>query len=115
MLTTYNTSYGIELKPSIFTRFISWTSNQQENRLLWLGVSLAGHGCFLTPFTLGVIMIAGMQFALFMTALIAMAMTLVVNLAALPTKVTIPVLIVSVLIDLAVIATSVSLAVFNQG
>ncbi|MBO9573758.1 MAG: hypothetical protein J7497_16350 [Chitinophagaceae bacterium] len=27
---------------SIFSRFIAWCENQQENRFLWLGIALAG-------------------------------------------------------------------------
>ena len=96
---------------SVLKRFAAWTEGQQENRLLWLALALGGHGCVLTPLTiLLIVALTGMNLALFMAALAAMAMALVVNLAALPTKITIPVLFVSVLIDAAVIAAAVGMA-----
>jgi hypothetical protein len=80
-------------------RFINWATLQQENRLLWLGVALSAHGCILTPITVMVVLLSGGGFALFMVAMCAMALTLVTNLAAMPTKVTIPAFFISVLID----------------
>lgn len=90
-------------KSSLLERFLTWSQNQQENRFLWIGIALAGHGCALTPITLYFVILAGMNFTLFMLALGAMAMAVVVNLAALPTKVTIPVLLLSALVDVTVI------------
>ena len=80
-------------QPSLVGKFMSWCQDQQEDRLLWLGIALAGHGCVM----------AGLSFPLFMIALLAMTMALVANLAALPTKITIPVLFLGVLADAAVL------------
>src|SRR5215213_9295570 len=90
-------------KPAFFSAFINWCKNQQENRLLWLGVALTGHGCIITPITIMAILLAGNSLPLFIVALTAMGMALVTNLAALPTKITIPVFIFSILIDLGII------------
>jgi hypothetical protein len=113
MLSTFNQiiqpSLAYNAKTSLISRFSAWTSGQQNNRLMWLGLSIAGHGCFLTPLTVALVAFTGMNLALFMTATIGMAMTLIVNLAALPTKITIPVLILSVIIDVAVIMSAFSL------
>lgn len=98
-------------RPSLTKKIASWCEAQQENRLLWLGIALAGHGCAITPITLYFVFMAGMSFILFMVALAAMAMALVVNLAALPTKITIPVLVFSVILDIAVIIASIAIAV----
>lgn len=95
-------------KSSLLKRFLAWSENQQENRFLWIGIALAGHGCALTPVTLYFVVLAGVNFTLFMLALAAMAMAVVVNLAALPTKVTVPVLLLSALIDVAVIITALA-------
>lgn len=100
-------------RASLFSRFITWCEGQEENRLMWLAFALGGHGCVLTP--LAILMIAafgGMNLVLFMIALAAMAMALIVNLAAMPTKITIPVLFLSVLVDLVVIGTALGMA-FN--
>ena len=91
-------------QPTLFTKFINWCENQQENRILWIGLALGGHGCIITPLTIFAVVLAGNSLALFMTAVLAMAITLIVNLAAQPTKVTIPVFILTILIDLGVIA-----------
>jgi hypothetical protein len=98
-------------KASILKRFTAWTAAQQENRLLWLALALGEHGCVLTPLTiLLVVALTGLNLFLFMAALAAMAMALVVNLAALPTKITIPVFFIGILIDVAVIAAAVGMA-----
>ena len=101
-------------RTSIFKRFINWCDNQQENRLLWLGLALAGHGCILTPLTIFAVILAGTNIILFMAALVAMSMALVTNLAALPTKYTIPIFLFSILVDLGIIIACMSMG-FNPG
>ena len=90
-------------KPSLFTQFITWSEGQQNNRLLWLGITLTGHGCILTPLTVMAVLLAGTNLFLFILALVAMTMSLVTNLAALPTKITIPVFILSIFIDIGIL------------
>ena len=99
-------------KPSIFTSFINWCNGQQHNRLLWLGIALLGHGSILTPLTVMAALLAGTNLVLFTLGTAAMAMVLVVNLAALPTKITIPVFILSLFIDLGIIIASAAIG-FN--
>ena len=96
-------------KESAWTRFINWCKDQQENRLLWLGIALAGHGCILTPITVMIVLFGGLNFPLFMLAMIAMGMSLVTNLAAMPTKVTIPVFILSIVIDIAIVVSAIAM------
>lgn len=86
---------------------MQWCDGQQKNRLLWLGVALAAHGCILTPITIMAVLLAGTNLFLFILALVAMGLSLVTNLAAMPTRITIPVFIFSVLIDLAIIISCV--------
>lgn len=110
--STVQSSYVIPAKGnSLFSRFIQWSDAQQESRLFWLALALGGFGCVLTPLTiLLIVALTGMNLVLFMTAMAAMAISLIVNLAALPTKITIPVLLVSVLVNLLVIAIAVSMS-----
>jgi hypothetical protein len=96
--------------PSIFKRFITWAEGQQENRLLWLGIALTAHASFLTPFTAMAVMFGGNVFPLFMATIAGMAMALVPNLAALPTKITIPAFILSIVLDVAIVLTALSMA-----
>ena len=98
--------------PSIFSKFISWCSGQEKNRLGWLGAILAIHGCALTPITLFAVVLTGTNFALYIATLVAMGMAVVTNLAAMPTKVTIPVFFLSILIEVAIIIMALS-AGFN--
>ena len=88
---------------SLFTRFLNWCNNQNENRYGWLGVAVASHGCLFTPLTMFAIIMSGNNIVLWLFAIIAMMMTLVTNLAALPTKITIPVFLFSVLLDVTVV------------
>jgi hypothetical protein len=87
----------------LFTRFMNWCKGQDENRFLWVGIALAGHGCILTPLTVMAVLMAGTNMFLFMLCIISMGMALVTNLAAMPTRITIPVFALSVLINIAVL------------
>lgn len=98
---------------SIMSRFFSWVSRQEENRLTWLAIALVVHGCVITPFTVITVMATTQNFALFMTAMAAMTMTLVTNLAALPARITIPSFFLSVIIDLVIVAVSFSTFIMN--
>jgi hypothetical protein len=96
-------------KVSLFKRFMNYCKGQENNRLLWLGIALAAHGCVLTPITLMAVLMAGTNMALFMLALIAMGLSVVTNLAAMPTRVTIPVFVFSILIDIAGIIAAIAI------
>ena len=111
---TLHTTYSYQQKnTSVVKRFFQWTGQQQKNSLAWVAIGLAGHGCVITPITLYAVFAAGMHLPLFMLALAAMAMTLVVNLAALPTKITIPVFFLSILLDIAVVISAITLSISN--
>jgi hypothetical protein len=97
---------------SLIGRFFDWSKTQEERRLLWLGVALSAHGCVLTPLTVLAVVLAGASLPMLVIALVAMMMSLVTNLAAMPTRITIPVFVLSVLIDLTLIITSLAIG-FN--
>jgi hypothetical protein len=110
MQPSYARSYTqTAIRSSLWTRFITWCKDEEKNRFVWLGVALAGHGCFITPLALFVIMLTGNSMLFLSFAIAAMGMTLIANLAALPTKITIPVFLFSILLDLVVIITSLSM------
>ncbi|MCS3800628.1 hypothetical protein [Niastella sp. OAS944] len=107
--TTFNHTIGTtynQTGTSVFSRFINWCKGQQENRLIWLGVVVAGHGCVITPLTVLAVVMAGNSLVLFMLAIFAMAISLITNLAALPTKITIPAFALSILIDVGILITA---------
>ncbi len=95
-------------KRTIVHKFFDWCKTQEKNRLLWLAIMIAGHGCFLTPVTVMFVMLFGNSMLLWALALGAMAMTLVSNLAALPVKITLPIFLASLIIDLAIIFISIT-------
>lgn len=93
-------------KESILSRFINWADSQEKNRFGWVAAILAIHGCVLAPITVLVMVFAANNMLSWGFVIGAMAIALISNLAAMPTKVTIPVFFLSVLIDLFVIAAS---------
>jgi hypothetical protein len=92
-----------ESKKSVVTRFFNWCNSQEQYRFGWLAAIIAGHGCILTPLTLIAIIMSGNNIIFWFMALIAMGSSLVTNLAALPTKITIPVFFLSIAIDLFIV------------
>jgi hypothetical protein len=98
-----------ERKRSLISRFFAWCETQEESRLLWLGIIVGGHGCVITPLTLLFIMLAGNPVIFWPFAIAAMTMALVVNLAALPARITIPIFLFSLLIDLFVIINCIAI------
>jgi hypothetical protein len=100
---TYKPVYQTSGTKSFASRFFTWCESQEKYRFGWLAGIIAGHGCFITPATLLFVMMAGNSPVLWAFVIASMGMALVTNLAALPTKITIPVFFLSVLIDLIVI------------
>ena len=95
-----------QTNPSLYFRFITWAAGQEKNRFMWLGLALFAHGCVLTPLTMFVVLITGSSFLFAMAALGAMALSLVVNLAALPAKITVPAFLASIVLDVVLIVAS---------
>lgn len=108
METTFNEklaqSHALEApKASIYRRFMNWCEGQEKNKLLWLGIILTAHGCIITPITIFIVLMGGNNIYLFVLTLAAMGLSLVSNLAAMPTSKTIPAFVVSMLIDIVII------------
>jgi hypothetical protein len=80
---------------------------------MWIGIGLAVQGCALAPISLYFVSLVGINLVLFCIVLTAMAMVVVTNLAALPTRITIPVLAASVIIDIGVIIASLAMLASN--
>jgi hypothetical protein len=54
------------------------------------------------------VLLAGTNLTLFLIAIVAMGMSLVTNLAAMPTKITIPIFVLSILLDLLVVGVALA-------
>lgn len=98
-------------KLSVWKKFITWCEGQEKFHFGWLAAALTIHGCVLTILTLFAIVLAGNHFIFWPFAIGAMGITLIVNLAAMPTKITIPVFFFSVLVDLLIILSCIAIMV----
>jgi len=94
---------------SLWQQFISYAEAQEKNRFWWLALGILGHGTIFTILTLFIVTMLGNIFALYVIGCCAMVMAVVVNLAAQPTRYTVPVFFLSVLIDLGVIIAAIVL------
>jgi hypothetical protein len=95
-----------KLNNSWWKIFIRNAEAQQKNRIGWLAFALVIHGCVFGPLTILAIVINGNIFALWIPCIAAFAAAEIVNLAAMPTKITIPVLYASIITDIFVIILS---------
>jgi hypothetical protein len=104
-----------ETKVSLWKKFVAWCNTQEQYRLGWLAAAITLHGCVLTIFTMFAVVLAGNHFIFWPFIIGGMGITLVVNLAALPTKITIPVFFVSVLVDLVIIISCIAIGFDASG
>jgi hypothetical protein len=95
-------------EPTLALKFFNWCGTQEKYRIGWLATSIVVHGCLLTPVTLFIIYLGGLNLTFFILAMSAMGMSLVTNLAAMPAKVTIPVFFLSILIDIIIACLAIS-------
>jgi hypothetical protein len=103
---TYNNTHSIK---SVWNQFIEYADKQQNKRLLWAAIGILGHGTIFTILTFGTVLLLGNDITLLAITCFTMTMVVVVNLAALPTKYTVPIFFLSLLIDLGVIISAIIL------
>jgi len=100
--------YGsVSRKPSVFARFIDWAAKQDASQHIgWLGVSVISMTAVFFPMTMTAILFHGGSFGLIIAAMTSLVLVVVTNLAALPTKYTIPFFLLCIAIDVVVIGLS---------
>ena len=103
------TRYSIPAKsPSFVSAFFTWSADQdREHHIAWTGISMLATAAVFFPLTMAAIVLNGAHFPLIITAMVALVMVVVLNLAAMPTRYTIPAFVLGILIDAAVIITSI--------
>ena len=99
--------YKASTHSNVFVKFFDWCRAQERNRFGWLALSLSTHGCILTPLVVFAVGMSGNDFTLWMAAMVAMGVTLIVNLAAQPTKITIPIFFLSIVVDVAIVVACI--------
>ena len=104
-----------DTKVSVRKKFIDWCVSQEKYRLGWLAAAITLHGCVLTIFTMFAVILAGNHFIFWPFIIGGMGITLVVNLAAMPTKITIPVFFFSVLMDIVIIISCIAIGFDASG
>jgi hypothetical protein len=93
-----------DVSVSLWKRFITWCDSQEEYRLGWTAGIFFGHGCIFTIITVLAILFTGNHFIFWPFAILAIAAPLITNMAALPTRIVIPVFFASLVVDLLIIA-----------
>jgi hypothetical protein len=86
-----------------WTRFMNFAKDQERNRFGWLAAGITLQGCVLAPLTLFAIISNGNPFILWIPCIATLAVTEIVNLAAMPTRITIPVLFSGIIINTLVV------------
>lgn len=91
---------------NLFARYLTWVKNQEKNHIAWVGISITAMSAVFFPVTMSAILFNGAVFKLIIGAMISLALVVITNLSALPTRYTIPALVLGVLMDIALIITS---------
>lgn len=93
-------------KASYLQRFLKFADDQKDYKFGWVGISLSAHGCVLAPLTIFCILFSGNLLALWIPCILGFVLIEIVNLAAMPTKITIPFFVASVILDFIIMAIS---------
>ena len=92
---------------SIIYSFFKWSAVQdKQHHIAWTGICLLATTAVFFPLTMAAVLWNGGDFALIITAMIALMLVAVLNLAAMPTRYTIPAFMMGILIDVCIIITS---------
>jgi hypothetical protein len=84
-------NYSAKTRSNIFTKFLNWCEAQQNDRLLWLAVTcFAQIGMTLPVTAYFILFFGGNNMFLWIILGIVNVPVMVLNLAALPTKTTLP-------------------------
>jgi uncharacterized membrane protein (UPF0136 family) len=94
-------------RKSALYSFLKWASAQDEkNHTAWVGGSITAMAGVLFPITMAIILLQGASFGLIISAMTALVLVVITNLASLPTKYTIPFFVLGVIIDIVTIILS---------
>ena len=91
---------------TISTRFLNWTKEEEKNRIAWLGISITMMTAVFFPVTMASILLHGAVFTLIIGAMFSLILVVVPNMAALPTRYTIPAFFTGIVIDIILIGAS---------
>ena len=110
----YSPEYAATRKArqGILKRFFAWSERQEDNRFLWLAISLFGLIGMVLPITaIAILFAGGNNEVLWIIACAFNVPVLVLNLAAQPPKIILPALTLAVFVDACVIIASLVMLV----
>jgi hypothetical protein len=94
-------------RPSPISRFFTWAANEDlERHIGWVGIMVVAMTVVCFPLTMAVILVNGAVFGLILVAMVSLVLVVITNLAALPTKYTIPFFFLGIAIDVIVAGLS---------
>jgi hypothetical protein len=97
-----------KVRTSYFKSFTRWATNQDiENHVGWVGISITAMTAVFFPLTMAVILFNGASVGLIGIAMLSLIMVVIVNLAALSTRYTLPILLAGILMDIIAVVISV--------
>lgn len=100
-------NYPDTAKKSFLSNFFVWCTNEEaEHHFMWTGIALTSQGAVFFPITMFAMFATGASFWLMLAPIISLAMVVVPNLAGLSTKYTIPIYVLSIIIDVLAIAVA---------
>ena len=94
--------------------FLNWSGRQNNSRIFWSALTITSLGCVFAPITTIIISLSGLSVLFIVAVTLSMALSLVVNLAALSTRITIPVFLISVLVDLGIVIVALASGLNTQ-
>jgi hypothetical protein len=113
MSTTISHAQGVAAyrpaagNPSFIERFVDWATKEDvKHHIGWVGFSIIAMTAVFFPVTMAAILFNGASFGLIVAAMVPLVLVFVTNLAALPTRYTIPFFFVGVLAELIIIVIS---------
>jgi hypothetical protein len=97
-----------KVKTSYFRSFSKWAAREDlENHVGWIGIGIISMTAVFFPLTMAVILFNGAAAGLIGIAMLSLVMVVIVNLAALSTRYTIPFLLAGILMDIIAVTISV--------
>lgn len=89
---------------NVFARFMEWSEAQEERRFFWITINFLGCIGMMLPATItAILLLANNDFTFWLLACIVNVPVLALNLAAQPTKITVPLLAFAVIANLGII------------
>ncbi|HEY8733389.1 MAG TPA: hypothetical protein VIL90_02410 [Puia sp.] len=101
-----NLTLNKKSKSIFLVRFLNWSKEEEKNRIAWVGISITIMTAIFFPVTMVAILLHGASFKLIIIAMFSLILVVIPNLAALPTRITIPAFSIGMLLDILLVIAS---------